>query len=208
MFTRNYWLGKAAYYANKSKKVFGDDSTIKPKLITVSGDVGGNVYTSSYKYKPVSTGAVTNSIHNVMKSVKTVDVSQNFADSSQYNHFDYGVFFGSGNEPVSIDDYKLSGNVVSGFTFSYNDESTYAEDGSYCIVRYNYTITNNNDSEITIGEVGLFYESTWYVRATSSAPYTHHYYMFERTALETPITIPAGGVGQVEYTIQMNYPVG
>ena len=28
----------------------------------------------------------------------------------------------------------------------------------------------------------------------------------ERTVLETPVTIPAGGVGQVTYTIRMNYP--
>lgn len=57
------------------------------------------------------------------------------------------------------------------------------------------TITNNNETDITIGEVGIVYQ-------TGSS----YSVLFERTVLESPITIPAGGVGQVTYTIRMNYP--
>lgn len=207
MFTRNYWLGRAASFIGIPSEVIGDNTTTgKPKLITVSGDVGANTSSSSYSYNYVSTSAYEN-IYNAMKNARQVDVSTNLANSSNSNAFGYGVFFGSGNEPVTVDDYKLSGDVVSGYTYSYKANSTYAADGSNGIVQYDYTITNNNDTEITIGEVAIFGEATWQTSSSSSTRYTHHYYMFERTALETPITIPAGGVGQVTYAIQINYPV-
>lgn len=207
MFTRNYWLVRAASFIGRVTEVAGDTSTTgKPKLITVSGNVGANTSSSSYSYDDVSTNVYTN-IYNSMKNAYQVDVSTNLANSSNSNTFGYGVFFGSGNEPVTVDDYKLSGDVVSGYTYSYKVNSTYAADGSNGIVQYDYTITNNNDTEITIGEVAIFGEATWQTSSSSSTKYTHHYYMFERTALETPITIPAGGVGQVTYAIHMNHPV-
>lgn len=204
MFTRNHWICEAANRANKITEVKGNGST-KPKLVTVSGSVGLNsYYTDNYQVLSYNTTEYTY-IHTFMQNVRTsYDVSNNFTNNSSNNQFIYGLFFGSGNDPATVDDYKLSGSTIQNISFSYTNNSTYAEDGSSVDVVYNYTITNNNAEAITIGEVGLFAEATW---CTSYNTYTHHYYMFERTAFESPITIPAGGVGQVTYTIQLNYPV-
>lgn len=204
MFTRNYWMVIAADFTNKRNEVLGGGAT-KPKLITVSGAQGGNSY-SSTQYGSVF-NPIGQSIHNFLRYVKTVDVSQNLESSTITSNpiSSYGLIFGSGNTPATIDDYKLSGDAIQNISTSYTDNSTYEEDGSASVASYTYTITNNNDTDITIGEVGLFSGATWNVKSYSI--YTHHYYMYERTALETPITIPAGGVGQVTYTIRMEYPV-
>lgn len=207
MFTRNYWLYQAANFVNKSNEVMGKtENDGKPKLITVSGAVAGNTYNTTYNYRDVSFGLI-----HAVKQVSTFDVSQNSGDdtNSIVSKSNGGVYFGSGNTPATIDDYKLSGDVIQNITTSYVENSIYEEDGSAGTLSYTYTITNNNDTEITIGEVALFGEAYWQTASSSnSATYTHFFYLFERTALESPVTIPAGGVGQVTYTIRMNYPVG
>ena len=105
------------------------------------------------------------------------------------------VVLGTGNEPPALSDYKLSGDIVTGFgsTVSFSGEN--AGDETYSQGTAVMTITNNNETDITIGEVGIVYQ-------TGSS----YSVLFERTVLESPITIPAGGVGQVTYTIRMNYP--
>ena len=62
-----------------------------------------------------------------------------------------------------------------------------------------YTITNTGSSAFTIGELGL-------IAATYTNVSTNSKCLVERTVLDTPVTIPAGGIGQVEYTITFNYP--
>lgn len=122
---------------------------------------------------------------------------------------DYGICFGDGSVAPTVDDITLSGNYVSGISSSNTTTSIKHiadENGvsSTCL----YTITNNTDAPMTIGEIGMFA----FFKANSSDGYYYNSkcipYLIERTALEMPITIPAGGVGQVTYTIRMNYPVG
>lgn len=201
MFTRNYWMAQAANHVGKIKEINGGNN-IKPKYITVSGSVGSNIYYLGETYPQVTSCSI-----DTMASVKTTDVSKNISNSSTSSLLNTGVIFGSGNEAPTIDDYKLSGSVIQNIVTNHAKNLTYNEDGSFSEASYLYTITNNNSTEITIGEVGLFSEAVWKTSNNSSTMYTHHYYMWERTALETPITIPAGGVGQVTYTIRMGYPV-
>lgn len=206
MLTRNYYMAMAAHLANKLDRVVGS-SSIKPKFISVSGSVGGDLYSSNYSYSSASYMPFYNyTFDSYLKNVRTFDVSEEYVNNSSNQLFNgYGTFFGSGNTAPTIDDYKLSGSVIQNITYSYVLNDSFNEDGSAGEASATYTITNNNESEITIGEVGLFCEASWIVTYNK---YTHFFFMLERTALETPITIPAGGVGQVTYTIRMNYPVG
>ena len=104
----------------------------------------------------------------------------------------YGLYFGTGNTPPSLDDYKLSGDIISGITVSYAVTSAGDNiDSDHAEITMTFTITNGNTQEITIREVALV---------------TMAGIMVERTVLDTPVTIPAGGIGQVTYTIRMNYP--
>ena len=103
-----------------------------------------------------------------------------------------GIVFGNGSTLVTPDDYCLSGDVIDTINGSADVQTTINDD--YCEFVVTYTMTNVGNSPITIGEIGL-------CLPIASSPT-----LVERTVLETPITIEAGGVGQVTYTIRMNYP--
>ena len=104
-----------------------------------------------------------------------------------------GVMFGTNSTPPTFEDYTInnSGITVTGAL----DKTVNINDNGGITAVLNCTLTNTGEAEITISEVGLKASFT----NTGSV-------LFDRTVLDTPVTIPAGGVGQVEYTITFNYP--
>lgn len=112
-----------------------------------------------------------------------------------------GVMFGTGTTPVTIDDYKLSGSIITGLTPSISESVGADENGAYRTVIY--TLTNTNSYDVTIGEVGAVIMCC---ESTSTMASSRYPALVERTVLDKPITIPAGGFGQVTYTVRFNYP--
>ena len=112
-----------------------------------------------------------------------------------------GVVFGTGNTTPTMDNFKLSGSYVysTGSNIAYTANGPVeTENGlKYSIT---YTITNAYDYDLTVGEVGLIRKV---YNSNNNGPL---YIMVDRTALDTPITIPIGGVGQVVYTVNLNLP--
>lgn len=143
----------------------------------------------------------------------TIVVSQaNLQFASNYSHYSCpsmynvrdeleqalgGVVFGDGNTPVTVDDYTLSGNVITGLSASAGVSIENTEE--YTEYTAVYTIPNTGSEDITIKEIGLFFSTQ-----QSSALATK--ILIERTVLDEPLTIPAGGVGQITYTIKLAYP--
>ena len=113
----------------------------------------------------------------------------------------YGVAFGDGNTPVTFDDYKLSGHIITGLTVSYNKVLSHAYDDRATMTVV-YTITNNNAEAVTIREIGMFGHSRYTEQSSSEV-----IMLMDRTVLDSPVTIEPNGVGQVTYTINLNYPV-
>ncbi len=103
-----------------------------------------------------------------------------------------GIYFGDGDDPLSIEDYKLSGECFSTFTASYSKVMN--DNGTTTIT---YTLTNTGEESFTVKEVGV-------VSYFSSSPYG--YFLTYRDLLEEPITIEPGGVGQVTLTFDVNVP--
>jgi hypothetical protein len=102
-----------------------------------------------------------------------------------------GLVFGDGDTAPSLNDVILSGNTLNqNLSASLQYTSEYDDNGATCTTVA--TLTNNSSESLTIREVGC------YDGYTSS--------VLDRTLLETPITIAPGGVGQVTYTVRMNYP--
>lgn len=99
-----------------------------------------------------------------------------------------GVVFGNGDAQPTIDDYQLSGEHFKNFSSSY----AHSYDANTNEGTITYTLVNNNDSDFTIREVGVF--------ATSSVV------LMIREVLDSPVTIPAGGIGQVTLTIKVAIP--
>lgn len=108
-----------------------------------------------------------------------------------------GVTFGDSDQPATVEDYKLAGNIISNLvasvTISKSDNDITAR----------FTITNNNSTEVTIKEVCY---TAYFQYFTSSWGSNSNGVVIDRTVLDTPVTIPTGGVGQIVYTITFNYP--
>ena len=129
---------------------------------------------------------------NIYNHVATVNKAIN-------SNFYKGIAFGTGNTPPTFDDYKLAGSVIS--TISAVSAPTFSFDEDGLTLTTVYTMTNTGTADITVGEIGMFARQ-YYQNSTNY----YKNFLIERTALDTPVTIPAGGVGQVTYTIHMPYP--
>lgn len=108
-----------------------------------------------------------------------------------------GLAFGSGTTPPTREDYYLSGEWIK--TFTHTKTTTTVKDPDGCTRTTTYTITNTGSEEFTIGEIALF-------AAAAFNSSTSTYFLAERTVLDKPVTIAPGAVGQVVYSIRMNYP--
>ena len=114
-----------------------------------------------------------------------------------------GIAFGTGTTPPTFNDYKLSGELITNLSVSNTVSKNQDGNGTIEFTTVSL-ITNNNATDVTIGEVAYVHmNQSCYPTSTSIIT---GYYMCERTVLDTPVTIPAGGIGQVTYTIRMNYP--
>lgn len=184
MFLKNYYSAIDCAINNVSKSVTTCAGTTA-SLSIVSG----------------STSVANATCCNIMlKGVGTSDGGK--ASSLYYVQTSYasatgGIVFGDGSAPVTPDDYTLSGNIISGITASCTVSNELVDNVS--TTKSIITITNGNDSDITISEVGL-------MAKTSLSDNAKYSFLTERTVLDTPVTIPAGGIGQVTYTIRFNYP--
>ena len=107
----------------------------------------------------------------------------------------WGVVFGTGNTPPTVNDYKISGTEFTAFTASASVSNQFTTNGLETTATF--MLTNTGTSDVTIKEVALYGGSY-----RSSTNYTK--FLIDRTLLDSPVTIPAGGVGQVIYTICMN----
>lgn len=108
-----------------------------------------------------------------------------------------GIVLGDGNAPVSNDDYKLSGNRLTSFTYTRNSGQYFFDETGYSYVS-TFTITNTG-ADFTIREVGVLTQ----LRHTDAKEYLA---LIDRQVLETPVFLPAGGVTQFTYTFRCDYP--
>ena len=108
-----------------------------------------------------------------------------------------GIIFGTGDAEPAFHDYKLSGNIISGLTGSIS--TTYADNSDGATITAKCLLTNTKSNEVTIKEVGLI--GSYY-----SGTGAEYCVLVDRAVLEEPVTIPAGGVGEVTYSITIKAP--
>ena len=106
-----------------------------------------------------------------------------------------GICLGAGTTPPSIDDYKLEKMITSGLSCVLATTMDADKD-----VVYTITATNITDADIVVGEVGIIVKG---YRTASNNPVI---VLAERTVLDSPITIAAGGVGVIIYTLKQHIP--
>lgn len=108
-----------------------------------------------------------------------------------------GVVLGTGTTQPTLNDYCLSGELITGYTYNSTVSNSVDDEGQS--ITATYTITNSSDENFTIGEIGIIASFTKNAAAAEKA-------LLERTVLDKPLAIPAGGVGVITYTIRLNYP--
>ena len=132
---------------------------------------------------------IANCLNLLLGASKTGD---SYANSSVLT-----VIFGDGSTPATANDYKFAGSIISNLNVLVSPLDLTAQNDVITQKRI-FTITNNNANAITISEVGITCNIFQYTQDAR--------FIVERTVLDAPVTIPAGGIGQVEYTITCNYP--
>ena len=123
-----------------------------------------------------------------------------FSSSSAGNAYFVGVIFGTGNTEPTIDDYQMAGEHFVDYTESHSFKNTI--DGTTRTLSCRYTLTNTSTESVTIGEIGL----SGNAYRKNGAWYYYTGFLIERTALDSPVTIPAGGVGVITYTLKFDLP--
>lgn len=98
------------------------------------------------------------------------------------------ICLGTGNVTPTIDDYKLSGELVTGLTSQ--EQNTTATNNS---ITFSATATNNTDAPVTIKEIGLAGD-----RSSSSGNFV---VLLTRDVLATPVTLNVGDSKTFSITI-------
>ena len=96
------------------------------------------------------------------------------------------IYLGTGNDTPTIDDYKLSGELVTGLKSQ--EQSTTANNNS---ITFSATATNNTESPVTIKEIGL----GGYLISPSFVV------LLTRDVLATPVTLNTGDSKTFSITI-------
>lgn len=204
MFTRNWYVMASSGTIGQSIPTNRNINPLR-QIKSIDGEIITDVsLPTDYEY-----GYSINNWHPYnLATFSKAEKSSWYADKSSRSSSvsaPYGVVFGNGTDPESIDSYTMSGDILTKYTATCTRTLTYADGQTE--IKYDYTITNNEDTDFTISEIGLLgYAYQDYKPSTYSHYYYYYNILFERTLLETPVTIPAGGVGQVSYTLRMNYP--
>lgn len=206
MFTRNYYL--ASLFRNTVGEASLSDEKIN-QIIHRLRNINGELIPSIDEYG-IENGGET-SVHDNGKPYyctyhMKVGKSSLICDTKYRNgtiNVHYGVCFGNGNAAESFDDYTMSGELFTTYTYSQTRTVSYDDGGVVSTILY--TLTNTGDVDFTISEIGMFGYA--YMKHKGYSRYYYYDFLEERTVLESPITIPAnGGVGQVTYTLRSNYP--
>lgn len=111
-----------------------------------------------------------------------------------------GIGFGSSDLAESENDYTLQNPITSGLTATITTSS--GMDGTAPYLQYDIVVNNTSNADITINEVCYkqnIYASTTLGAASSNS---NRVCMLDRTVLDAPVMIEAGGAASIRYTLK------
>ena len=124
---------------------------------------------------------------NICTSNKAYDSTS--IPESNFNFQGCQIYLGTGNVTPTIDDYKLSGELVTGLTSQ--GQNTTANNNS---ITFSAIATNNTESPVTIKEIGL----GGYTSGTITCVF-----ILTRDVLPTPVTLNTGDSKTFSITIDL-----
>lgn len=166
------------------------DSLGISQMMGMTGEIkttGGTVYkptSNTYMKYPQIDGLSTNC--NICTSGSAYDSTS--IPTGNFNFSGCKIYLGTGNVTPTIDDYKLSGELVTGLTSQ--SQSTTANNNS---ITFSAIATNNTDAPVTIKEIGL--GGYW---SNNTTPFV---VLLTRDVLPTPVTLNVGDSKTFSITI-------
>ena len=136
-----------------------------------------NIYPSSYGYASLLSG---------------------FRNSSRYvvgSTYGTGWAFGTGSTPPTLNDYNLSGDLITTVSVVANTVNGSITDGKYRFI-IAATVSNSGTDTIVINELGIV--ASVYHDSSGSVPC-----LLDRTVLDTPLTLAPGEQGVITYTFNL-----
>ena len=158
------------------------------QIMGMTGEIkttGGTVYkpgTQSYMKYPQIGGFGSNC--NICTSGINYDSTS--IPTGSFNFSGCEIYLGTGNVTPTIDDYKLSGELITSLVSQ--GQSTTNNNNS---ITFSATATNNTKSPVTIKEIGL----GGYANSPSCA------FLLTRDVLATPVTLNTGDSKTFSITI-------
>ena len=144
---------------------------------------GSTVYKPSNPDYPQISGVSSHC--NICTNNKSYDSTS--IPASNVNFSGCKIYLGTGNVTPTIDDYKLSGELVTGLTSQ--EQSTTANNNS---LTFSAIATNNTESPVTIKEIGL----GGYIGGNTPCVV-----LLTRDVLATPVTLNVGDSKTFSITI-------
>ena len=110
----------------------------------------------------------------------------------------YGIMFGTGTTPPTMNDYKLESPIIDGTVYATDQNApTQGFETDKAKIYVSHEVKNQGTNPVTITEAGVF-------GCQSTASKTS--FLLDRTVLDTPVTIPAGESRTITYAIVFEYP--
>lgn len=134
-----------------------------------------------------------NVMSGIFSNVPTFDKITTLLSS----YYDSGVVLGTGDDEMSMDNYQLSGSIITGLKTTTAVYTAFDDNAASRMVEF--TLSNTTSIDKTIKEVA-------YIDEVHSSDAGYRYYMLDRTVLAEPLTIPSGGVGKLRYMIEIKMP--
>ena len=177
------------------------------------GDVDGNYSVNKALYKGISGGLYypkTSAYGNTSNAngwpntiptsfkIGTIDETVSSSDQSPW------LIIGSDNTAPSLSDYNLKSQITTGLSLG-TTTRTAINDTDGRIKRYSCLATNISNSDIVVGEFGMVV-----IAVAASLPNVStgggYRILFDRTVLDTPLTIPANESATLIYDFKTLFP--
>lgn len=139
-------------------------------------------------------------------SISSCTMAGNYSDMQYFaNMYKSNICIGTGNTPVTYEDYTLSGTVLDNSKLAYvSSKIDYDATNRKVSKTVTYTYTNETEEAITISEWGLLYK-----HRTGTTFVTKDNTLLFREVLETPIVIEAGTTATIKFKVDVpisNHP--
>ena len=177
---------------NNFRRVLVNTISRNLSLSQINGMTGEIRTTGGAVYKPSNSSNINYPAISGLSSNCNICTSSTNYDSTSITTGGLGfseceIYLGTGNVTPTIDDYKLSGELVTGLTSQ--EQSTTANNNS---ITFSAIATNNTESPVTIKEIGL----GGYVTGTTACVI-----LLTRDVLTTPVTLNTGDSKTFSITI-------